>query len=318
MHFLCKLNLKSCKNSFTMDLFRNEVRPMSAYHENAIPLTTMPEIHNGFEAFYSYSPKMESWEFHCHDFYEFYIHLKNGQYFAVDNDMYQLEPDQIFILPPFCMHGLSGLGVMNDYERAYVNITPDALRLLGCEQIDLDRFFRSYTSRGLICFQLTRKQAQQLVDWICDLQENQNASRSLDRFRNYAVLLNFLTTVCDIAGHSEALTETVMANSIMQKVLTYINSNYMQPLKIADIAKQFNISVSYLSHEFAKHTNRSIYEYILYRRVMLAKEMMHTEASLNSIAYQCGFNDYSNFLRMFSKIVGLSPRQYRNQLRSKA
>lgn len=106
-----------------------------------------------------------------------------------------------------------------------------------------------------------------------------------------------------------------MANSIMQKVLTYINSNYTQPMKIADLAKRFNISVSYLSHEFAKYTNRSIYEYILYRRVMLAKEMMHTEASLNSIAYQCGFNDYSNFLRMFSKIVGLSPRQYRNQLR---
>lgn len=51
---------------------------------------------------------------------------------------------------------------------------------------------------------------------------------------------------------------------------------------------------------------------------MLAKEMMHTEATLNSIAYQCGFNDYSNFLRIFSKTVGLSPRQYRNQLRTAA
>lgn len=289
---------------------------MSERRENAIPLTTMPEIHNGFEAFYSCSKKMEAWEFHCHDFYEFYIHLNHGQYFAVDNDMYQLEPDQIFILPPFCMHGLSGLGVMNDYERAYVNITLDALRLLGCEQIDLDRFFRSRTSRGMNCFHLTRKQAKMLVGWVRELQENQNASRDLVRLRNYAVLLNFLTTICDIVGRSEAQTETVMPNSIMQKVLIYINSNYTQPMKIADIARRFNISVSYLSHEFARYTNRSIYEYILYRRVMLAKEMMHTEVSLNSIAYQCGFNDYSNFLRMFSKIVGLSPRQYRTQLRA--
>ena len=289
---------------------------MSERRENAIPLTTMPEIHNGFEAFYSCSKKMEAWEFHCHDFYEFYIHLNHGQYFAVDNDMYQLEPDQIFILPPFCMHGLSGLGVMNDYERAYVNITLDALRLLGCEQIDLDRFFRSHTSRGMNCFHLTRKQAKTLVGWVRELQENQNASRNLVRLRNYAVLLNFLTTICDIVGRSEAQTETVMPNSIMQKVLIYINSNYTQPMKIADIARRFNISVSYLSHEFARYTNRSIYEYILYRRVMLAKEMMHTEVSLNSIAYQCGFNDYSNFLRMFSKIVGLSPRQYRTQLRA--
>ena len=54
---------------------------------------------------------------------------------------------------------------------------------------------------------------------------------------------------------------------------------------------------------------------MLYRRVMLARQQMLGSASLNDIAYQCGFNDYSNFLRSFSKIVGMSPSQYRKQLR---
>jgi AraC-like DNA-binding protein len=39
-------------------------------------------------------------------------------------------------------------------------------------------------------------------------------------------------------------------------------------------------------------------------------------ASLNDIAYQCGFNDYSNFLRSFGKIVGMSPSQYRKRLKA--
>ena len=62
-------------------------------------------------------------------------------------------------------------------------------------------------------------------------------------------------------------------------------------------------------------TNRSVYDYVLYRRVMLARQQMMGSASLNDIAYQCGFNDYSNFLRSFGKIVGMSPSQYRKQLK---
>lgn len=98
-------------------------------------------------------------------------------------------------------------------------------------------------------------------------------------------------------------------------MLTYINSNYTQPVKIDELSHRFGVSTSYLSHEFTKYTNRSVYDYILYRRVMLAKEMISQDMSLNQIAYQCGFNDYSNFLRMFSKIVGISPSRYRAQIR---
>ena len=82
------------------------------------------------------------------------------------------------------------------------------------------------------------------------------------------------------------------------------------------LAKQFGISVSYLSHEFVRFTNRSVYDYVLYRRVMLARQMMQDDLSLNTIAYQCGFNDYSNFLRMFNKLVGMSPSAYRKHLYS--
>ena len=46
----------------------------------------------------------------------------------------------------------------------------------------------------------------------------------------------------------------------------------------------------------------------------LARQLMLGTDTLNAISYQCGFNDYSNFLRSFSKVVGLSPKEYRKQL----
>ena len=285
---------------------------MIAHHH--IPMTIMEEG-KGYEAQYSYDEQMETTEYHCHDFYEIYLHLHGGQYFGLDNSLFRLEPNQLFILPPFAMHGLFSTNPLRQYERAYLNLSPELLKILGCEQIDLDQFFRSYTSRGIHTLQLNEQDAAQCVTWIRQLENAPRSTEPLERFGHYAVLMNFLNVVCQGIRQSKAITGSVISNSIIQNVLTYINSHYTQPLKMDQLAKQFGISVSYLSHEFARFTNRSVYDYILYRRVMLARQMMQTDASLNAIAYQCGFNDYSNFLRMFNKLVGMSPSLYRKQIR---
>lgn len=285
---------------------------MIAHHH--VPMTIMQEG-RGYEARYCFDEQMETTEYHCHDFYEIYLHLQGGQYFGLDNSLFLLKPNQLFILPPFSMHGLSSSGPLSRYERAYLNLSPELMKTLGCDQIDLDQFFRSYTSQSIHTFQLSDQEAARCVAWVRQLEQEPAAGDPLERFSHYAVLMNFLNLVCQGIRQSKAITGNIVSNSIIQNVLIYINSHYTQPLKIDQIAKHFGVSVSYLSHEFTKFTNRSVYDYILYRRVMLARQMMQTDSSLNAIAYQCGFNDYSNFLRMFSKLVGMSPSQYRKQIR---
>ena len=276
-------------------------------------LTTMPSGRK-YEAKYSYDEWMDNTEYHCHDFYEFYIHVHGGQYFGLDNNMYLLKPNQIFIIPPFCMHGLSATSDIRDYSRGYLNLAPDMLRVLGCGQIDLDSFFRSYTSQGQYTFQLLPQDAEDCVRLIRCL-DTPRRNDALEDFRKCGYLIEILAKLCQALRQAHPITSNVLPNSIIQEVLTYINSNYTQPLKAEQLAKQFGISVSYLSHEFQKFTNRSVYDYILYRRIMLARQMMLTDLSLNAIAYQCGFNDYSNFLRMFRKLMGTSPNQFRKQVK---
>ncbi len=280
---------------------------------NSPILTTMaPGVK--YEAKYSHDEWMVKTEYHCHDFFEFYIHLHGGPYFGLDNNMYTLQPNQIFIIPPFCMHGLSAAAGIRDYRRGYVNVAPDMLRTLGCGQIDLESFFRSYTSQGQYNFQLLPEDAEICMDLIRKL-DTPRKNDVLEDFRKCGYLIDFLVKVCQTLRQAHPVTSNVFPNSIIQEVLSYINSNYTQPLKTEQLAKKFGISVSYLSHEFQRFTNRSVYDYILYRRVMLARQMMLSDLSLNAIAYQCGFNDYSNFLRMFRKLIGVSPSQFRKGLR---
>ena len=128
-------------------------------------------------------------------------------------------------------------------------------------------------------------------------------------------MINLLNVVCRTMRQTDPVEGEVFGSSIIQEILTYINNHYTQPIRMENLARSFGVSISWLSHEFARFTNRSVYDYVLYRRVMLARQQILGNASLNDIAYQCGFNDYSNFLRSFTKITGMSPSQYRKQLR---
>ena len=103
-------------------------------------------------------------------------------------------------------------------------------------------------------------------------------------------------------------------NPGMHDVLVYINEHFTEPLTLEVLSAQCGVSVSTLSHDFMRYTHHSVYNYILYRRIMLAKQKLFEQLSLSDIALLCGFGDYSNFLRAFKKIAGLSPKEYRKQI----
>ena len=287
-----------------------------AEQEISTPFSPMAFQSKGYEAHYVFSERMRITQYHCHDYYELYLHIHGGEHMGVDNRLYRLKANQLFILPPFCMHGLTCTGELRGYERCFLNIAPETLKALGYGQIDLDQFLRAHTARGRSVYQLSEADANRFASLLRELQCYQSEENNpLNRFRDYSLMASLFNTVCQALRQLEPLEGGEYTNSIIQEVLAYINSHYTQPIQIGELARQFGISASYLSHEFSRFTNRSVYDYILYRRVMLSRQRMIGDDSLNTIAYECGFNDYSNFLRAFTKLVGISPSQYRKQLK---
>ena len=290
--------------------------------QSQVPFAPMEQPERGYEAHHNLNDIFEVTQFHCHDYYEFYLHLRGGEYMGVDNQLFLLKPNQVFILPPFCMHGLSCTKEMKNYERSYLNLSPEIMRVLSCGQIDLDQFFRTHTAGCVCTYQLTDRDAEKYVAWIDRIRHNQENHSSegdaIHRFETYTLLMNILNLLCQTMRKTAPVEGEAFGNSIIQEVLDYINNHYTQPIRIENLARSFGVSVSWLSHEFSRFTNRSVYDYVLYRRVMLARQQILGTASLNDIAYQCGFNDYSNFLRSFTKIVGISPSQCRKNLKKYA
>lgn len=96
------------------------------------------------------------------------------------------------------------------------------------------------------------------------------------------------------------------------KVKNFISKNYMDELRLSELASLAGMSSSAFSRFFKLHTGRNISEYIIDLRLGYAARMLvDTAKSISEIGFDCGFNNLSNFNRIFKKKKGCSPSEFR-------
>lgn len=98
----------------------------------------------------------------------------------------------------------------------------------------------------------------------------------------------------------------------IRKVKNFISKNYMDELRLPELASLAGMSSSAFSRFFKLHTGRNISEYIIDLRLGYAARMLvDTAKSISEIGFDCGFNNLSNFNRIFKKKKGCSPSEFR-------
>ena len=99
---------------------------------------------------------------------------------------------------------------------------------------------------------------------------------------------------------------------LTQKAVTFIDTDLAADLNLRTISKALNISSSYLSTSFKKETGQTITDYINHRRISHAKHLLRTTSlQVQTVAQLCGIVDVHYFSKVFKKIVGITPKQYR-------
>jgi AraC-like DNA-binding protein len=106
-----------------------------------------------------------------------------------------------------------------------------------------------------------------------------------------------------------------LTDSITHKVFaitSFIHKNYRYPLSLESLADRFSISLYYLSHQFKRITGFTLVNYIQMTRIRNAQELLlYTDLKIKDIVGRCGFTSLSQFNRVFNKICGSSPSEYR-------
>lgn len=112
---------------------------------------------------------------------------------------------------------------------------------------------------------------------------------------------------------TECVTKNRGGTPAMQKILLYIDEHYSRQLTLTEVAREFHFNPSYLSNYFTLHNKEGFNEYL--NRVRIGKACLllkeNPGLSIAEISSLVGYSDHSYFTRVFRKLMGISPSQYR-------
>ena len=137
----------------------------------------------------------------------------------------------------------------------------------------------------------------------------------------FYAFMQFLTILyelskCDgartLASSSFAKVEVSSDSRRVQKVKSFIDQHYKEEIRLTQVADLAGMSPSAFSRFFKLHTGRNLSEYIIDLRLGYASRMLvDSTHSIAEIGFSCGFNNLSNFNRIFRKRKGCSPSEFR-------
>jgi AraC-like DNA-binding protein len=235
----------------------------------------------------------------------------------------------------------SGTRVVGDYEEAFSDLdivmTGPYVPHVWKSDLLTNHVITIQFSSDLLSFQMINKRLfmpirQLLVDSTQGLQfYGSEAERirdeimELTRIQGFQTATKFLTLLNFMAAaprrklvsnmyESENLVNSSKSRRIT-KACKYIEENISQKISLAEVAALVNMSESAFSHFFKKKTGISFITYVNNLRVAKACDLLaSTSLSASEICYDCGFNNKSNFIRIFTKRKNMTPIEYRNHI----
>jgi AraC-like DNA-binding protein len=104
-------------------------------------------------------------------------------------------------------------------------------------------------------------------------------------------------------------------SSVVRNVINTVEFNLKEPLSLSILAAQFNIDPSNLSHHFTREMGMSLTDFINLKRLEHARHLLTGSALyIQEIAEECGFEDFSYFIRRFKRKYGKTPGEYRKKI----
>lgn len=252
----------------------------------------------------------ETMSIHIHNCFEIYYSISGGKQLLIANKFYDISPGDLFVINQFESHYVSQINNAV-HERIVISIYPDFLKSISTTNTDLSYCFthRPDNFNHKIC--LNKEQQNRFMYFINKIASTDGFGSDVIEYASFLELMTLLTGMY-MTNNDVSLLTPYKYNEQIDEIIAYINDNISEQLTIDGLSKHFFLSESYICRIFKLATGTTINKYITARRISIAKSLLSNGSNVNDVCIQCGFNDYSNFLKSFKKAVGVSPKKYSN------
>lgn len=145
--------------------------------------------------------------------------------------------------------------------------------------------------------------------------------------KGFYLVTTFLTLLYELslADDARTLASTAFAhteNNIQSRRIrmadAYLQKNFSRDITLREVAELANMSEVAFSRFFSQHTGKSFTEYLIDIRIgKVARLLVDTNKTIAEICYECGYNNMSNFNRIFRRKKGCTPREFREMYHKK-
>lgn len=266
-------------------------------------------LNKDFELFHLKDKKSQSFEFHYHDFNKIIIFLSGKVTYLIEGKAYHLKPWDILLVNNHDVHKPI-IDPSETYERIIIWANSDFIEKHNYENCDLSNCFKRAKEKSFNLVRLEEKFQNNIKFIIKSLETSLNSNDFGSKLLSNSLFIELIIYLNRVHLGNLYLQsdETIKYDKQIEKVLKYINANLDRDLSIEFLSQKFYVSKYYLIHKFRKETGYTPHNYIMQKRLLMAKELIEKGESITKAYVKCGFNDYSCFFRSFKKMFGESPK----------
>lgn len=243
--------------------------------------------------------------FHSHEFCEIYYSVSGGNSVNIGGRCYEAAPGDVFIVAPGERHRMTGRDPLH-YERFVIFASPDFIRGVSTQQTVLEPLFLQHSADFCHRRSLSRADRSRLELLLKKLYGTDGFASELLEAAAFLELLALLAGFY-LLGEGKARPGR---RSLAPELMRYIDERIDEPLTVSQIASAFYISDSYACRVFKQEYGFTINKYIQDRRMGMAKALLCQGLTVAETCERCGYNDYSHFIKTFTRSVGVSPKRY--------
>ena len=268
-------------------------------------------LNDNFKIFHIRDKKDIKFEYHHHDFSKIVILIDGDLTYYIEGKAYILKPWDILFVNKNEIHK----PVVNPnkyYERIVIWLNPDFMAKYAQGNNNLLKCFEVAIKNNYNLLRLNMKSIDIIKNLIQDIQNCNNSNEFGSEILKESLFVQLMVLMNRLFLNSDKNRdiEDIQYDKTIEGVLNYINSNLENDLSIDTIASEFFISKYYLMRKFKNQIGSSIHNYVVQKRLILARSLISDGLSMSSVCSRCGFNDYSSFVRAFKRVYGVSPSNY--------